>query len=75
MADGRRSEAWEHTAWLSALIANCNRDQKKRPRPYKPADFNPMRRRAEKKPTVGAIREMRALFEKFPKRKKRKEQP
>jgi len=28
-----------------ALIANCNRDKKRRPIPYRANDFNPTRRR------------------------------
>lgn len=35
-------EEWQHTAWLAALIANCNRDPKKRPTPFVPDDFNPL---------------------------------
>jgi hypothetical protein len=41
MAQARRSEAWEHTSWLLAMIANANRDTKKRPTPFRPSDFNP----------------------------------
>ena len=45
MAEGRRQEAWQHTAWLSAMIANTGRDPKKKPRPFMPDDFNPMVKR------------------------------
>lgn len=36
-----------------ALLANINRDKKKRPRPFTPDDFNPLRKRVFKK--VGSI--------------------
>ena len=39
MADFRNREDWERTANVMALIANCNRDPKKRPSPYSPAEF------------------------------------
>lgn len=32
---------WNHTASLMAMHANINRDSKRTPQPYKPADFNP----------------------------------
>lgn len=34
--------AWSQTAALCCLIANANRDPKRRPSPFKPADFNPL---------------------------------
>lgn len=40
MVEGRNAEAWSHTSSVLALIANVNRDPKKR-RAFKPADFNP----------------------------------
>ena len=39
MADFRNREDWERTANVMALIANCNRDPKKRPSPYSPGEF------------------------------------
>ena len=39
MADFRNREEWARTANLMALLANCNRDPKKRPAAYSPADF------------------------------------
>ena len=42
MVEATRREAWQHTAWLSAMIANANRDAKKRPSPFQPDDFNPL---------------------------------
>lgn len=41
MADGRRRHDWAQSAGLMALIANVNRDRKRRPRPFTPADFSP----------------------------------
>ena len=32
---------WGRTASLMALLANCNRDSKRKPSPYKPDDFMP----------------------------------
>jgi hypothetical protein len=55
MARRKRQEAWDHTAAVLALLANCHRDTKRRPRPYSPADFHPLqdatpRRRSKRKP-------------------------
>jgi hypothetical protein len=41
MAEGRQREAWNHTAALMALLANCHRDPK-RSRAFRPDDFHPM---------------------------------
>ena len=41
MGDFRNRQEWSRTANIMALIANCNRDPKKRPAPYTPADFGP----------------------------------
>lgn len=32
---------WNHTSSVLATIANVNRDRKRQPKPYTPADFNP----------------------------------
>tara|TARA_R110002012_G_scaffold289633_1_gene482772 strand:- start:273 stop:578 length:306 start_codon:yes stop_codon:yes gene_type:complete len=32
---------WNHTSTVMSLMANANRNSKKRPTPYKPSDFNP----------------------------------
>jgi len=44
MADARLRADWSRTSNLLALIANCHRDQKRRPRPFTPADFSPFGR-------------------------------
>jgi len=52
MAEAKQSDEWNQTALLAAILANANRDQKKRPRPYEIKDFHPLlikKRKAEKK--------------------------
>lgn len=46
MAEARRTDQWDHTSELLALIANCNRDPKKT-RPYHSTQFNPFRKAEE----------------------------
>ena len=41
MAQSRSQDNWNHTAALLAMMANVNRDRKKKPTPFKPADFSP----------------------------------
>jgi len=41
MAEARCRERWAHTSAVLALTANIHRDHRKKPTPYKPADFNP----------------------------------
>jgi hypothetical protein len=48
MVDGRGRQAWAHTALICSVLANCNRDPKKRPRPFSPAEFNPYMRKKHK---------------------------
>jgi hypothetical protein len=55
MVDAARSEAWQHTAWIMCMIANVNRDAKKRPRPFSPDEFNPMAVGSKKKTGSDAI--------------------
>lgn len=47
MAEARSREWWAHTSAMMALIANIHRDYRKKPSPYKPADFNPYYGRRE----------------------------
>ena len=42
MAEETEFQCWQHTAQLSAVIANTQRDPKKKPKPYLPADFHPL---------------------------------
>ena len=41
MAEGRQREAWNHTAALLALLANCHRDPK-RSSAFTVTDFHPL---------------------------------
>jgi hypothetical protein len=41
MAEGRQREAWNHTAALLALLANCHRDPR-RSRAFSVTDFHPL---------------------------------
>lgn len=42
MADEREWQAWQHTAQLSAMIANAHRDPKQRAKPFLPGEFHPL---------------------------------
>lgn len=67
MFDGRRREAWTHTANVMALLANCHRHPK-RLRPFHLADFLPPDLRAEVRRTsgirltAGNLRMLKPLF-------------
>jgi mitochondrial fission protein ELM1 len=41
LAEGQGRERWAHTSLVCSILANANRDPKKRRKPYKPDDFNP----------------------------------
>lgn len=41
MVTGRKRSLWETASAQMALLANCNRNPKKRPQPFRPDDFNP----------------------------------
>ena len=45
MAMARLTAEWDQTSLLAAILAEGNRDHKRRSRPYQPADFHPFRRR------------------------------
>jgi hypothetical protein len=66
MAEAARREAWQHTAWLSAMIANANRDPKKKPSPFQPDDFNPLTTKDRKAGAVvvddDTIGDLKAMF-------------
>ena len=55
MAEGRQKAEWGQTASIMALLANCHRDPKKRPRPFAPDEFMP-RSRPRRKATVSVER-------------------
>lgn len=41
MAEGRSRASWGVASHVMALLANANRDSKRRPHPFEAADFNP----------------------------------
>lgn len=47
MLDGHSEASWAHTASIMALIANVNRDPKRRSTPFTANDFNPYAKRVE----------------------------
>ncbi len=49
MAESRAKERWAHTSSVMALIAETNRNPKKRGRPFAPDDFNPFARKRKRK--------------------------
>lgn len=48
MWEGAVVERWSHTAQICCLIANANRDPKKR-RPFEPDDFHPYSQRRSRR--------------------------
>ena len=64
MAQARQRSAWERTSWLLALIANVNRDPKRQPRAFRPADFDPYCGQREKPIPAGkrAFELMKQVF-------------
>jgi phage terminase small subunit len=48
MADAKRRHDWWLASSLMALHAEINRDRKRRSRPFKPEEFNPMIRRTSR---------------------------
>jgi hypothetical protein len=62
MADARQREAWNHTASLLALLANCHRDPK-RARSYTLADFHPcLDARPPRPPPPADLSILKAVF-------------
>ena len=59
MAEARQREAWQRTAAVLALLANCHRDPKRR-RPYTPDDFLPKAR--ERAESLGDLSILKAVF-------------
>jgi len=41
MAEARARSEWAQTSSMMALVANVNRNPRRRRRPYRPDDFNP----------------------------------
>jgi hypothetical protein len=42
LSAGRREHDWNIASSVMALLAELHRDRKKRGRPFKPAEFNPL---------------------------------
>lgn len=55
MVEARVKQQWSHTSVILALIANVNRDPKRRSEPFSPDEFNPfvVKRREEPIARVG----------------------
>ena len=63
-ADETLAQAWNHTAALSAMIANTVRDKKRKGTPFLPADFNPIElaKRRQERPMKVPITALRDVF-------------
>jgi len=55
MTEGRTRADWGRTSSLMALIANCHRDPKRRPRPFTADDFTPGKRRRGQRVSVARL--------------------
>jgi len=70
IVEGHQEDQWWHTASQIAMLANVNRDPKKRKKSYSPSDFHPLiskKLQAPAKDTEAndwAIEEMRHLVRK-----------
>jgi len=60
MAEARQREAWNHTAALLALLANCHRDPR-RSSAFTVTDFHPLAEPAAPPPRAD-IRVLKAVF-------------
>lgn len=62
MADEVDWQMWDHTAQLSSMIANSQRDPKKKKKPFKSNDFHPLliaaRRRRRKNAPITILKEV-----------------
>ena len=61
MSAGRREHDWSIASSLMALTAEINRDRKKRGRPFKPAEFNPLTR-STNKPIPTTVKQLASLL-------------
>ena len=65
MAQAAGRAAWAHTSAILAMIANANRDPKKKPTPFRPDDFSPYggkRARSGIRLEAGNIELLRTVF-------------
>lgn len=51
MLEGRQRSQWDHTASVLTMLANANRDPKKRRQPYRVSEFHPFAQKAKKERT------------------------
>ena len=61
MAEARQRSEWSRTSEILAMIANTQRDPKKRPRPYAGVDFDPYRKKSDYAVPM-KLSEMGAMF-------------
>ena len=61
MAEARRQHDWNVASTIMALMAEMNRDRKRRRKPFRPDDFNPY---ADQKPIVarGSVEQAAAML-------------
>jgi len=61
MAEANRQHDWNVASTIMALMAEMNRDRKRRRKPFKPDDFNPY---ADKKPIIarGTVEQAAAML-------------
>ena len=61
MAEAKRQHDWNVASTIMALMAEMNRDRKRRRKPFKPDDFNPY---ADQKPIVarGTVEQAAAML-------------
>lgn len=60
--EGKSEDAWNRTALLACLLANANRDPKKRKRPFGVEDFHPHRKRGPKRGAIKATPQLLAAL-------------
>ena len=61
MATESLRASWNQTSMLAAILANANRDPKKKPEPFQPDDFHPLAKR-ETKPLEADISILKLLL-------------
>ena len=61
MAGGRRQHDWGVASSLMALLAEIHRDRKRRGRPFKPAEFNPLVA-ARSRPILTTVTQLASLL-------------
>lgn len=76
MAEARQRAAWARTASLCCLIANANRDVRRKPSPFTADDFNPYARPQAAVPAgKTAFRMLKRMFVKGPDKGRKGSQP